>query len=412
MSRLRAPLSLAAMTAAPPDTDITILGSGPVAGALALLLARASPEPARLRLCQQAAPPQPADQSDTHRVMRTIALNHGSRTLLEPLGAWPAQGAAIHTIHVSQRGRLGRTVIRHEDFDVPELGTVHPWQQVLAAQEPPLAKSGITWQRGDKAVVVAEHDDHVVLAQGNLTWRSRVVIQADGRVEGPAANRRERPYPQAAVLATVTADLPQPGWAWERFTREGPLALLPVHTGGSPGSMPATYSLVWCCRPDTAAALCEANDAEFARQLNATFGHRLGWLAPAGPRQQQALTLRWQASVLQGRRLAIGNAAQTLHPVAGQGLNLGLRDAAQLAHALGPWLAQPDTSPDPLLRRFVERRRSDRRLTIAVTDLLPRIFATGFPPVEHACGLALLALDTLPGLRRPLARHLMLGLRS
>jgi 2-octaprenyl-6-methoxyphenol hydroxylase len=117
-------------------------------------------------------------------------------------------------------------------------------------------------------------------------------------------------------------------------------------------------------------------------------------------------------ALLGQRAIAIGNAAQTLHPVAGQGLNLGLRDAAQLAIALGPWLAQPDSDPTHLLADFARRRRPDRLLTGGVTDFLPRIFATGNPLVEHAGGLALLALDVLPGLRRPLARHLLQGLRT
>lgn len=400
------------MKANAPEADVTVLGSGPVAGALALLLARVSPDPSRIRLCQQARPALPADQSHGQQALRTIALNHGSRSLLEPLGAWPTDGATIDTIHVSQRGRLGRTIIRHHDFEVPELGTVFPWQEVVAAQASPLAASGITLQGGSKATVVAEHDEYTQLVQDDLTWRSRIVVQADGRVDGPASNLREHPYSQVAVLATVSAAAPRAGWAWERFTREGPLALLPVHVHDSGHPSHSLHSVIWCCRPETADALCQASADEFAQQLNQAFGARLGWLTPIGARQQQALTLRWQASVLQGRRLAIGNAAQTLHPVAGQGLNLGLRDAAQLAQTLTPWLARPQGSPKALLQQFVERRRPDRRLTIAVTDFLPRIFATGLPPVEHACGLALLALDTSPSLRRPLARHLMLGLRS
>ena len=117
-------------------------------------------------------------------------------------------------------------------------------------------------------------------------------------------------------------------------------------------------------------------------------------------------------SLINDRTVAIGNAAQTLHPVAGQGLNLGLRDAAQLGLALGPWLAQPDADPAPLLARFANMRRPDRWLTGGITDFLPRVFSTGNPLVEHAGGLALLALDLASPLRTPLARHLLQGLRN
>src|SRR5690606_29492787 len=110
--------------------------------------------------------------------------------------------------------------------------------------------------------------------------------------------------------------------------------------------------------------------------------------------------------------LAVGNAAQTLHPVAGQGLNLGLRDAAQLVQTLGPWLHRPHDDPAPFLQRYTQRRRPDRLLTSAVTDILPRAFTTRMPMVEHACGLGLMALDSSRHLRAPLARHLLVGLRS
>lgn len=397
------------------DADVSILGAGPVGSALALLLARHAPDPSRIHLCRVAAPARPADQPATVAAARTLALNHGSRVLLEGLGAWPDRGAAIHSIHVSQRGRLGRTVIQHTDFGVPELGTVHPYDRVVAALSAALARSGITLHDGPPAGVVRHDTDQVHLVQGERQWASRLVVQAEGAgpaiTDAPATTPATvaRDYDQHAVLGLVQASAPLDGWAWERFTRQGPLALLPVRpdTGATDW-----YSLVWCCRPDTAAQLAAADDAQFAAALHEAFGSRLGRLLPHGPRQVQPLRLRWRRNPLAGRCVLIGNAAQTLHPVAGQGLNLGLRDAAQLAHQLTPWLTQPTHDPHDALDRFVRRRRGDRLLTSAVTDFLPRIFSTGLAPVEHACGLALLALDTLPGLRRPLAQHLMLGLRS
>lgn len=397
--------------------DVTILGAGPVGSALALLLARVAPDPARIHLCRLPARALPSDQPTGLRAARTLALNHGSRTLLEGLGAWPAHGASIHTIHVSQRGRLGRTLIRREDFNVPELGTVHPYDRLQATLEQAIAHSGITVRTGPPALIAQEDTQGVHLVQGETTWRSGVVVQAEG---SPAAGMSqdgasshppiEREYGQHAILGLVSASQPSPGWAWERFTRQGPLALLPIQLPEA--GLHHAYSLVWCCHPDEARRLAALDDYHFATELNTVFGSRMGHLQPLSPRAVHPLRLRWRRDVLAGRRVLIGNAAQTLHPVAGQGLNLGLRDAAQLAHHLAPWLVRAQHSPLVELQGFVQRRRNDRLLTGAVTDFLPRIFSTGFAPVEHACGLALLALDTLPLLRRPLAQHLMLGLRS
>ncbi|MBU4613044.1 FAD-dependent monooxygenase, partial [Achromobacter sp. GG226] len=259
----------------------------------------------------------------------------------------------------------------------------------------------------------------VRIAQADATWRTTVVVQAEGAVDAPATNRDgqgrpggaviARDYDQHAVLALVRASRPQPGWAWERFTREGPLALLPIRHGDDAQD---TYSLVWCCAPAHAQALVALDDAAFGRALTAAFGDRLGELTSVSARQVYPLRLRWRREPVQGRCVAIGNAAQTLHPVAGQGLNLGLRDAEQLAQALRAWLHRPATDPTPLLAAFGRARRADRTVTAGITDLLPRVFASGSPLVEHACGLTLLALDTIPALRRPLARQLMQGLRS
>lgn len=406
------------MAAIVKDADITILGAGPVGSALAQLLARTAPDPSRIVLCHswRGAKPAPAADNPAKTATpgpdpRALALNHGSRVLLEGLDAWPDLGASIRTVHVSQRGRLGRTLIHHTDFGVSELGTVHQYTRVQDTLHAALAKSGVTVLQGDTAVIASQDADGATIAQADQTWRTAVAVQAEGGgFDNDPAAALQREYNQHAVLAVVRAARPAPGWAWERFTREGPLALLPVHTGTSDNN--DLYSLVWCCSPARAAQLQSADDATFARELANTFGERMGPLHAVGPRHMFPLRMQWKREIVQGRRVIIGNAAQSLHPVAGQGLNLGLRDAARLAQTLGPWLQTPQTSPNMLLRQFAQARRGDRTITAGITDLLPRVFATGWSPVEHACGLALLALDTLPLLRRPLARHLMQGLRS
>lgn len=376
--------------------DVAILGAGPVGQALALLLARALPQPERIALLAgQPVQARALPAADP----RVLAMNHGSRVLLESLDAWPAQHADIRHIHVSQRGRLGRTLIDSEDFGVPQLGSVVPYAGLHGRLAERVAQSGVTVLNGPAANVRAQGPDGVLLAQGETRLSCRIAVQCDGA--GGTDLRRD--YGQHAVITSARASLPRAGWAWERFTSEGPLALLP-HP-----QLPDTYSVVWCVAPARAQALAALDDTQFSAQLSAAFGQRLGRLHSQAPRHIFPLELKARHAQAQGRVATIGNAAQTLHPVAGQGLNLGLRDAAQLAQSLQDWRDGDD--PRARLADFARARSADRWITAGLTDLMPRVFATGLAPVEHACGLALLALDLSSPLRAPLARHLLQGLR-
>lgn len=385
-----------------PDFDIVILGAGPVGSALALALARKAPDPGRIALLGPARPPAPNAGTDDAAGVdpRCLALNHGSRVFLESLGAWPAQAAEIRHVHVSQRRRLGRVVIDHAELGVPRLGDVVRYDDVLDALHRALDASGVIRIDGRALPrlcgnrVECRHEAGVITAH--------LAVQSDGaRPIGV-----ERHYGQHAVLANVRASLPRPGWAYERFTRTGPLALLP-----HPQSQDI-YSMVWCCGPEKADALRSMPVAEFNRCLHDEFGDRLGEFSSVSRRSVFPLALHAGPSRINAQCIAVGNAAQTLHPVAGQGLNLGLRDVAQLAQALQQWLLRPDTDPTPHCGEFTRRRNPDRWLTMAITDFLPRVFTTGNPLVEHAGGAALLAMDLVPFLRNQLARQLLQGLRS
>ncbi|AUL48190.1 monooxygenase [Bordetella trematum] len=374
--------------------DIAILGAGPVGQALALLLARQHPDPARIALLSG-----PAAHAAPAADPRVLALNQGSRVLLESLAAWPAQSADIRQVHVSQRGRLGRTVIDHQEFGVPQLGSVVPYSGLHARLADQVARSGVTLLPGPLAHIASQDADTVLVRQGEQDLRCRVAVQCDGAAGADV----QRDYGQHALLTSAQASLPRAGWAWERFTREGPLALLP-HP-----QLAGSYSVVWCAAPARAAELAALDDARFSAELTTAFGDRLGRLSSQAPRHVFPLQLKARHTQVQGRVATIGNAAQTLHPVAGQGLNLGLRDTAQLAQALQGW--QPEQDPRERLAGFARSRRADRWVTACLTDLMPRAFATGQPAVEHACGLSLLALDLAAPLRAPLARHLLQGLR-
>lgn len=402
----------------PSAYSIAILGAGPVGCALALLLARGAPDPARIALLHDGpAPARPASAPEAaigpagasaaitvapRADARSVAVNHGSRVLLENLHAWPARAADIRTIHVSQRGRLGRTLIRHTDFNVPQLGSVAAYDDLHAALWAGVQACGVTLRQAAGARVEVADGDAATLWTPDGPLRCAVAVRSDGA--GGGELRRE--YGQHAVLATVRATRPLQAWAFERFTREGPLALLP-HPAG-----PDTYALVWCCAPERAAALLALDDTAFSAALNDAYGERMGPLQCLSARHVFPLFLSARRAVVQGRTVAVGNAAQTLHPVAGQGLNLGLRDAARLAQELAPWLYDPDEAPHARLDRYARARRDDRWLTLTLTDLMPRVFATGLAGIEHAAGAALLGLDLVSPLRAPLARQLLQGLRS
>ncbi|AZG10063.1 UbiH/UbiF/VisC/COQ6 family ubiquinone biosynthesis hydroxylase [Pigmentiphaga sp. H8] len=389
--------------------DVTILGGGPVGATLALLLARAAARPERIVLCRPRRPAVASASAATDP--RSMALNHGSRVLLASLDAWPDGGADILHVHVSQKGRLGRTHISHSDFGVPALGTVVPYPAIVEALDAALALSGITVRAGEPAAILRQEGDAAVIGQEGQEWATRACVHAEGGTfDHQARNDLHRDYGQHAVLAIVRASRPRPGWAWERFTTEGPLALLPYPAG--PAHNAGRYALVWCCRPGHAERLAALDDGAFAEALGQTFGTRLGSFAAAGPRHRYPLGINLRRHVVDGNAVAIGNAAQTLHPVAGQGMNLGLRDAARLAESLAPLLRDPSAGAAPLLAAYARARGADRWLTSGLTDFMPRIFTTGLAPVEHACGLALLGLDVSRTLRGPLARQLMEGLRA
>ena len=381
------------------DFDIAILGGGPTGCALALLLARTCPRPERIALLQ-------ADDQTRYGYLpekdpRVLAINHGSRVLLESLKGFPHQAALIQTIHVSQRGRLGRTIIRHEDFDVPQLGCVVRYASLHAQLTQAVAQSGVTILSGSAARVTHQDAQGIEIRQGDHLIRASIAVHADGKPDTEITRR----YAQMALITQAQASLPRPGWAFERFTQEGPLAVLP-HPDQA-----GQQSIVWCCAPERAEQLTQLSAPAFSLALTQMFGTRLGALNVEQPVAAFPLILNMPQQAVDGRAVAIGNAAQTLHPVAGQGLNLGLRDAAALAFCLQEWLDAPCSHPAQALEAFQRVRGPDRQLTARLTDVMSRIFTTRWPIVEHAAGLALLGMDLIPALRAPLARHLLQGMR-
>ncbi|EKU83557.1 FAD-dependent monooxygenase [Massilia timonae] len=382
------------MTQADLDFDVAICGAGPVGLALAAFLVRRGVPGARIALIDGKSLGQAISDP------RSIALSWGSVQLLDELKAWPLPATAIHQIHVSRRGHLGRSLMDRRDHDVAALGYVTRYGAVVDALARRCEAAGVAMLRPARVQALDDTPIGVLLAldDGRMV-RAQVAVQAEGGIFGRQDQRaRSRDYEQSAVIARVTSDAPIAHRAFERFTGEGPLALLPED--GPDGHQ---YALVWCVRRARAGTILDLDDTAFLKQLGEAFGTRLGAFTKVSPRVAFPLGLNAEARAT-ARTVAIGNAAQTLHPVAGQGLNLGLRDAAVLARQLAR-----DASP-AAIERFQEERAQDRKLTIGLTDTMARAF-TGSKPLQPLLGLGLAALDLARPARMLLADLMMFGRR-
>jgi 2-octaprenyl-6-methoxyphenol hydroxylase len=375
------------------DHDVLIGGAGPVGLALAAMLVRQGMAPQRIALIDA----RPLEQA-VHDP-RSLALSWGSRQLLEEIRAWPAGATPIREIHVSRRGHFGRTLMTADEFALPELGYVSRYGALVQTLSAAAGAAGVQVLRPMQIASREETAQGVVLllADGR-TLHGQVMVQAEGGLFADQPGKPiSRDYNQTAVISHVTVSAPVAARAFERFTDEGPLALLPQDDG---------YALVWCLRPARAGQVAALPDDAFLAQLQQAFGQRLGRMLSATPRITYPLGLNAGAAHT-ARMVAIGNAAQTLHPVGGQGLNLGLRDAAVLARMLAV-----DATP-LALQHYAARRREDRRVTIALTDAMARAFASAPDGAfsQGLLGMGLGMMDVVWPAKSLLAGQMMFGRR-
>ncbi len=374
------------MTDAVATVDILILGAGPVG----MTLHRALAAGGRQSLLVDRRPPA-ALQADP----RALALSHGARELLETLGAWPAKAATpIETIHISQRGGFGRTLIDRAEHDLPALGYVVRYRDLAGALAAGVAPEALLADAEILALAPDADGVTVTLRHGGALrkLRARTLVHAEGTpFDDPSTLVGD--YQQQAVICEVTPLSGHQRRAWERFTPDGPLALLPLGD---------EYSIVFTLPPAKADAVMALDDAGFIAALETQFQRGLRFAKP-GPRHRFPLALRMRDTLVREREVWVGNSAQTLHPVSGQGFNLGLRDAWQLAEVL---LDGDD------LGRYPGLRRLDRRGGALFTDQVVRAFSNDFPPLRAARGLGLLALDLCPAARRFVARRMIWGARA
>ncbi len=381
--------------------DIAICGAGPVGLALAGLLVKRGMASARIALIDA----RPLEQARTDP--RSIALSYGTSQILQSVGAWPIDTSAISQIHVSRRGHFGRTLIDCGDYHLPALGYVTRYGVLVDALSAANDVNGITTMRPVTVGSMNEMEDQVELQlDADRSITARIVVQAEGGVFGKQpAKVQSRDYRQTAIVAQVGVSAPLPHRAFERFTAEGPLALLP-QVGHATDGATTQYALVWCMRPDTAQDLMGLSDAAFLAVLETAFGSRVGHFLHLSQRSTYPLGLNADPAAT-GRTVAIGNAAQMLHPVAGQGLNLGMRDATILARLLA-------REPAPaMLQRFLQERQSDRSTTIRLTDVMARVFASAPDGAvsQTLLGLSLGLVDAIAPARRILAEQMMFGRR-
>ncbi len=406
--------------------NLAVIGAGPAGLALALLAAERLPA-ATIHLFDS----RPLDR-DVSGDARTLALNLGSVRLLQRLQAWqPAAAEAIRTVHISQAPPsplAGEVRLHAAELGVPQLGAVLPYGALVAplqqrwldraAQQPQRLftrfgtavhalrqePAGVELDSGDAHL--AERFDLAVVAEGGVFTEQ--VSRAAPALGSPGGFTLRSDYRQNAWVGTVRLAAPGlQGLAVERFTRNGPLALLPLPDD----AQGPRAALVWCL-PQAEDDIATLSDAQrlvvIQQQLPAVAGRLTG----ISPLKCFPLGLNAETRLLNGRTLCIGNAAQTLHPVAGQGLNLGLRDAQVLVDALREWTeaaAQTGQTLDAALAGVERQRAPDRWPMIAATDFLARSFAWRLPGLPGLRGLALAGLELATPLKAALARRMMFG---
>lgn len=385
--------------------DVLVVGGGMVGASLAVAL---KPLPLRVGLVEAYAfgvTEQPGYDD------RSIALAYGSSLIYQGMGLWPALqegGEAIRHIHVSDRGHFGATRLAAEQEGVPALGYVVE-SRVLGKQLYAALQDGAIQQFVPARVFAVEQQPGHVTVQlehkGVVeSLQTRLLVVADGAnsavrdLLGIAVSRED--YRQTALIANVTTSRPHQQTAYERFTPHGPLALLPLTQG--------RYSLVWTQPSATVGRTMELTDRDFLQALQQAFGYRQGLFIRVGQRATYPLVLQKSKQEVAGRAVVIGNASHTLHPVAGQGLNLGLRDVATLAGLLAEAVdGGEDVGNADLLRRYEALRRPDYAVVLRYTDSLVRLFSNDLAGLGQMRAAGLVAVDRLPPLRHWLARQSM-----
>lgn len=389
--------------------NLAIIGGGLVGASLALALqAGAKARGWKIALIEPFAP---GDSYQPSYDARSSALSFGARQIYQRLGVWQSisqRAEPIKQIHVSDRGRFSTARLSAMEEGVPALGYVveNAWLGQCLWQA--LDQEVISWRCPAEVTHLQPLEDGYRLTLGDETQLDcDLAVLADGGRSGLREQLgigvRKRPYQQSALIANITTSEAHNGMAFERFTDEGPMALLPLPEN--------RCALVWTRLGMDAQRLAELDERSFLAELQGVFGYRLGTLRQVGARHLYPLSLVEAEEQVRAHLVVLGNAAHSLHPIAGQGFNLSLRDAQALAETL---LASTAPLGDlSTLQAYQERQRLDQQLTVGFSDQVTRLFGNAQPLVALGRNIGLLGLDLLPPAKRWFARQAMgLGTRS
>jgi 2-octaprenyl-6-methoxyphenol hydroxylase len=382
--------------------DVVIVGAGPVGATLALALARDDLDVVALDARASGA---------SLRRDRSLALSHAARLVFERLGVWsdlvamPQAVTPILAIDVSERGGFGSARLDAAEQGLPALGYVASYRALQSALDVALTHAGVSVEHGLTATRVSATPSYACVEGKRDTaaasFTCRLAAVADGGSDMVAGIVRHRhDYGRVALVARVWTHEAHGGVAFERFTPEGPIALLPEGDH---------FGLVWTTSPQEGETLVALPEREFLETLTKRFGRHAGCFERVDERRSFPLVLEFVDRVVAERVVLLGNAAQALHPVAGQGLNLGIRDAWELAQEL---LAAPrdEIGAVDQLAAYAKRRRIDRWAGVAFTHGLLRVFGNDYALLRWPRGLALTLLDALPPLKRTFTRTMLFGL--
>lgn len=382
--------------------DIVIAGGAMAGATLALALERLSSGTVSVAVIE----PFPAvDDAHPGFDARSIALSYGSVQILKQLALWPSlltEATAIDTIHVSDRGHAGMTDISREEYGVEALGYVVELAKVGQVYHQALQQaSGIDFLCPERVTQIERtRENNLIHLVSGRKISCDLLVAADGAVSTccqlMGLESREVDFGQVAVIANVQMREPHQGRAFERFTTSGPVALLPMSDN--------RMSLVWCLKPKDAERVMALPEHTFNAELQQAFGWRLGAVTRSGARASYPLVLREKERITSHRFVSVGNAAQALHPIAGQGFNLGIRDVISLAETV---LGFDDKGCHAALSAYQQRREPDRRTTIELTAGMVHLFSNQWLPLVAGRNLSLAAMDNVPLLKTPLLQRTM-----
>lgn len=375
---------------------VVIVGGGPVGATLALTLAQKGVAATMLEARAKGA---------AYPDGRALALSYGSKMILQRLGVWSeiaSKVTAINTIHISQKGSFGRSVLKAEEHDLPALGYVVSYGVLSAALDSALAQypqievlhqAEVTAIEPQKECAKVDYQ----IAEATLTLDAKLAVLADGgrSLKDIAGLQREtKEYGHDALVSKVQCELPHHNIAYERFTPMGPMALLP--------NGERDFSLVWTGQSERIQELLALQDEAFLKQLHDYFGDRVGRFLSVGKRMSFPLKLAYLNPVTAPHLAVIGNAAQTMHPVAGQGFNVGLRDAYELAELISKTTPE-ERGENAMLQQYQQGRKQDTKRGLIFTDFLVNTFSNDIVGLSQLRSMSLGLFDVF----RPVKKHVV-----